>query len=194
MPFGRPGSWPGLSRFRGQRPVVDPGWGTRVRSCPRSAAGLTAGVSATTTLGTGWGQPCRNPSLCCARGAADSMHSRSREYLLEPCVSTPSDDQDAAVSDRPSNRSADPGLPSEPRVSVPHRSLERERQLITSSPSLHFHQLVALQAIQSDRSDPSSLTSAAGERDDRERRAATLKLLPHRLVAHQLPAPRTQPS
>jgi hypothetical protein len=124
------------------------------------------------------------------------MRSRSCEDLLEPCVTTPSDDQDAAISDRPSDCAADPGLTSEPRVSVPHGSLERERQLITSSPALHVHELVPLQPAERNRSGASSLTSATGERDDRDRdrRAATLELLPHRLVAHQLTAPRNQPS
>jgi hypothetical protein len=99
----------------------------------------------------------------------------------------------SAVSERPRDGAADPRMAGERGVSVPHGPLKCEGQLITTSPSLDVDQLIAVQATESDRSCPPSIASATRERDDRNRRATALKLLPHSLASCQLAAPRVEP-
>jgi hypothetical protein len=84
-------------------------------------------------------------------------------------------------------------MANERAVPIPHRALKREHQLITTTPSLDVDKLIAFQATERDRSSPPPATSATRERDDRDRRAAALKLLPHSLPSRQLATPRTQP-
>ena len=98
-------------------------------------------------------------------------------------------DQDAAVSDRPRDGPADPWMAGELAVAIPHGPLERERELVTSRPSLDVDELIALEATERDRSRPSPAASATRERDDRDRRAATLELLPHSLRPASSPRP-----
>jgi len=50
-----------------------------------------------------------------------------------------------------------------------------------------------LQPTERDRSRPPPIANATRERDDRDRRATALELLPHSLASRQLPTPRTQP-
>jgi hypothetical protein len=118
----------------------------------------------------------------------------SCEHFRESFAAALTGDQYAAVSERPCDGAADPGMASEPRVSVPHGPLECEGQLITTTPSLDVDQLIAVQATESDRSGPPSIASATRERDDRNRRPTALKLLPHSLPSRQLAAPRVEPS
>src|ERR1035441_9272265 len=66
-------------------------------------------------------------------------------------------------------------------------------QLLTAAPSLDVDELATRQAPEGDRSRPPPIAGATGERNDRDRRAPTLELLPHSPASHQLTTPGTQP-
>jgi len=85
-------------------------------------------------------------------------------------------------------------MASELAIAVPHGTLKRERQLVTATPSLDVNELTALQATERDRSRRPSVDCATRERNDRDRRAATLELLPHSPASRQLAPPRAEPS
>jgi hypothetical protein len=70
--------------------------------------------------------------------------------------------------------------------------LGRERQLVTTRPSLD-DELVARESAERDRSRHSPKAGATRERNDRDRRPATLELRPHSLATRQLAPPGTQP-
>jgi hypothetical protein len=118
----------------------------------------------------------------------------SRDPLLEPLAASMPGDHDRAVSERPSDRPANQWMAGELAVPVPHRPLKRERQLITTAPPLlRVDELLAFKAANRDRSGCASSTGAPREPDDRDRRAATLELLPYSLPSRQLATPGTQP-
>jgi len=79
-------------------------------------------------------------------------------------------------------------------VPVPHGALKRERQLVTTTPTLDIDELTALQLTERDRSRSPPVASATRERDGRDRRATALELLPHSLASRQLATPGAQPS
>ncbi len=165
---------------------------TRTRSRPRSSTGWTASPSrATLRAVVGEHRRCQRRDR--RRRAPDGLRAGSCERLLERFVAALTGDQDAAVSDRPRDRAADPRMASELAIAVPHGALERERQLVTTTPSLDVDELIALDATERDRSRRSPVASATRERNDRDRRAATLELLPHSLASRQLAPPGTQP-
>jgi hypothetical protein len=190
---GKTGLPPGLSRLRGQHAAAVPCWGTPTRSRRRLSMGWTASlVRAPLCVVVGRHRQC---GLADRRGRTPSgARVGSCEHFRESFAAALTGDQYAAVSERPCDGAADPGMASEPRVSVPHGPLECEGQLITTTPSLDVDQLIAVQATESDRSGPPSIASATRERDDRNRRATALKLLPHSLPSRQLAAPRVEPS
>jgi hypothetical protein len=70
------------------------------------------------------------------RPAPDKLRAGSCERFLERFAAALTGDQDAAVSDRPRDRAADPRMASELAIAVPHGALERERQLVATRPSL----------------------------------------------------------
>jgi hypothetical protein len=121
------------------------------------------------------------------RCVLDGLRASSRERLLERFAAALTGDQDAAVSDRPRDRAADPRMSTELAVPFPHGPLRCERQLVTTTPTLDIDQLTACQATERDRSRPPPVASATQKRDDRDRRATALKLLPHSLASRQLP-------
>jgi hypothetical protein len=74
---------------------------------------------------------------------------------------------------------------------VPHGPLERE--LVTSTPSLDLDGLITVEATERDSSRPPPAASSTRERDHRDRRTATLELLPHSTATRKLAAPGAQP-
>jgi hypothetical protein len=132
--------------------------------------------------------PCRG-----ANHVPDDLRAASRERLFERFAATLPGDQDAAISDRPCERSTDPRMASELAVAIPHRALERERELVTTTPSLDVNEFLPVKATERDRSGPSPVAGATRERDDSDRRATAPELLPHSLPNRQLATPGTQP-
>ena len=135
---------------------------------------------------------CRLPDR--RRRTPSRPRAGSCKHFRESFAAALTDDQCAAVSDRPRDGAADPGMASERRVSVPYGPLECEGQFITTTPSLDVDQPIALETTESDRSGPTSVASATRERDDRNRRATALKLLPHSLASRQLAPASVEPS
>ena len=78
-------------------------------------------------------------------------------------------------------------------VPIPHGALKRERQLVTTTPSLDVDDLLPLQPAERDRLRRATPPGATRERDDRDRRAAALELFPHSAASRQLTMPGTQP-
>ena len=152
--FWKTGSPPGLSRLRGQRDAAVPGSGTRTPNRPRPSMRWTVGL-AWATVRVVVGKRSRSELPARQRLAADGLCSASRERLLESFAAALSGDQDAAVSERPRDRAADPRMANERAVSVPHAALKRERHLITTTPSLDVDKLIAFQATERDRAGPS---------------------------------------
>lgn len=105
---------------------------------------------------------------------ADGLAEASCERLFERFAASLTGDQDAAVSEGPRDGAVDPRMASELAVPVPHGPLERERQLVTTTPSLDIDELIAREATERDCSGPSAAAGATRERDDRDRRAAPL--------------------
>jgi len=179
--------------FPRQRDLADLYSGTRSRNCPQPRTSLNARLAATRQVALG--QPCRGqfPIRTARTPGVVRLRSGSREDLLECCFAASACDQDAAVSDRPRGRGADPGLPRETRVAVPQRPLKRVRQLITTSPPLDINKLIPLQAAERDRRDPPTLAGTTRERNHRDHRTTPLKLTPYGLNADQLAAAGMQP-
>ena len=190
--FWKTGLPPGLSRLRGQRGAAVPGRRARTPSRPRPSMGWTVDL-AWATVRVAVGKHSRRELPARQRLAADGLCSGSRERLLESFAAALTGDQDAAVSERPRDRAADPRMANERAVSVPHGALKRERQLITTTPSLDVDKLIAVQATERDRAGPSPVAGATRERDDRDRRVATLELLPHSRASRELAPPRPEP-
>ena len=190
--FWKTGFAPRSFSFLRPSRVVVPCWETRTPSRPRALRGSTAAFARSAVrLGVAQHGACRPPAH--RQRAPIDVAGVSSKRLLERLAATLAGDQDAAVSDRPRDRAADPRLASERRKSIPHRPFERERQLITTTPSLDVNQLNAFEAAERNRPRPSSLTGATRERDHRDRRTATLELLPHSIATRRLAAPRAQP-
>src|SRR5450755_4791459 len=81
-------------------------------------------------------------------------------------------------------------MAAKPRVATPDRGGERFRQLprTVSPPS----QISLLAVLERHRGDAARAAATAREANQRHRRAAALKLLPHILVSEELPAPVAQ--
>ena len=84
-------------------------------------------------------------------------------------------------------------MASELAVPIPDGPLERERELVTSTPSLDLDEFITVQATQRDRSRPPPAAGAPQERDRRDRRTTTLELLPYSSATRKLAAPGSQP-
>jgi hypothetical protein len=182
-----------VSSPRAARSVVALCSGTRTRTRRRSSVSWTASfVGAPLRVVVGRHRQCRLPDR--RRRTPNGPRVGSCEHFRESFAAALTGDQYAAVSDRPRDGAVDPGMASERRVSVPHGPLECVGQLITTTPSLDVDQPIALGSTESDRSGPSSVASATRERDDRNRRATALKLLPHSLASRQLAPASVQPS
>jgi hypothetical protein len=123
----------------------------------------------------------------------EGLRAGSCERLRDRFAAALTGKQDAAVSDRPRDRAADPRMANEPAIAVPHGTLKGERQFVPTAPSLDIDGLIACQATERDRSRPSPVAGVTRERDDRDRRASALELLPHSLASRELASPRTQP-
>src|SRR5665811_1189942 len=81
-------------------------------------------------------------------------------------------------------------MSAEQRVAAPDRGGERFRQLPRTVPPPS--QLSLLAVLERHRGDAARAAAAAREANQRHRRAAALKLLPHVLVSEELPAPVAQ--
>jgi hypothetical protein len=182
---------PGLSRFRGQNAVVAPCRPEGTRSRPSMGGARALAESLRRTVG---GRHRQRERRSPRREAPHAVRAGSRERLLKRFATAPTGDQDAAVSDRPRNRTPNPRMTREPAIPIPHGALEHKRQLVTATPSLDIDELVAHQPTERDRPRAPPVASATRERDDRDRHATTLELLPHSLASHQFTTSRPQPS
>jgi hypothetical protein len=114
----------------------------RIPSSPGPHNGWTAD-DARAPLRAAVGRHRRRESRDFRRRARDGLRAGSSERLLERFAAAPPGDQDAAVSERPRDRAADPRMASKLAVPIPHGALERERQLVATTPSLDVDELIA---------------------------------------------------
>lgn len=102
------------------------------------------------------------------------------------------------------SRRRDPRTPRKPRraptvgrrmtEAVPHRRLERVRELVPAAPALDVYQFVAVDAAQRDRPDRAADTGTARERHGGQHRPPQFQLGPHVIAQHELVAAHSQTS
>lgn len=124
-----------FSSPRAVRPLAAPGRRARTHSRPRIPEAWieTLARAAHLAVTARHRQRKRGDRRASAPGG---LRVRSRDHLLERLAAAPTGDHDPAVSHSPSHRPADLRLVREVAVAIPHRALERERQLVPAAPSL----------------------------------------------------------
>ncbi len=131
---------PGLSRLRDQHIAAAPCRRARIPSRPRPHNSWAAD-DARAPLRAAVGRHRRRQGRDCRRRAPDGPRAGSCARLLERFAAALTCNQDATVSERPCDRAANPRMANELAIPIPHGALERERQLVTTRPSLDLDKL-----------------------------------------------------